>query len=512
MPKKYLYLFVLAVIVSLLFRLLAIQNYNFAFTWDQARDLIDLRRLVFGHTPLLVGPTTGLTGVFVGPFWYYFNALPFLLSQGDPASAVIWLIASYLSAAVFIFWQYRKFFPFNLFFALLFVFASIYFHTTHYSLNPNLLPIFFLILFTILPQITTKTHPRNILFLGIFVGFGLQVEAAMAIIFLPLVLFSFFLKQQKVKQYVIFLLGLFLTLIPQIIYEFRHQFSMSKLVLNQLTGQQDYLTNPLTLSEKFIDLLNNFTTSLGFTFGLPWIIVATILVTASVFICLHLKQVSPYLRTIFLSLLAFYPLAFIFYLIYPFRIYLWYLHSLGVIYIFILSLFLYLLFQYHLWSKILTIIFLSTFLIWGGNWQLNFIKNASRQSDNPSNLSNRLSIIDWIYKEAAREGFRVYTYSPAVEDRPFHYLFWWYGTKTYRYQPSSVAIQPDSPHYLPDNDRYWTKIKSLGNQSLTFLIFEPGDHQLYSRANWLKQFQKLCLLETKDFPFQITVEKRATCD
>src|SRR3989344_7066754 len=99
MPKKYLYLFVFAISVNLLLRLLAIQNYNFAFTWDQARDLIDLRRLVFGYTPLLVGPTTGLTGVFVGPFWYYFNAPPFFLSRGDPSSVVIWLIASYLLTA-----------------------------------------------------------------------------------------------------------------------------------------------------------------------------------------------------------------------------------------------------------------------------------------------------------------------------------------------------------------------------------------------------------------------------
>src|SRR3989344_2390151 len=99
MSRKYLYLFLILLFFSFFLRLLAIANYNFAFTWDQARDLIDLRRLVFGHTPLLVGPTTGLTGVFVGPFWYYFNAPPFFLSQGDPSSVVIWLIASYLLTA-----------------------------------------------------------------------------------------------------------------------------------------------------------------------------------------------------------------------------------------------------------------------------------------------------------------------------------------------------------------------------------------------------------------------------
>ncbi len=198
MIKKYLFpLFVTLLLANLALRLLAITGYNFAFTWDQARDLIDLRRLVFGHHPLLVGPTTGLTGVFLGPFWYYLNSIGFWISGGNPASLIITEITAFLLSGIFIYRYLRKFPPFNFIFSLLFLFSPLYFHTTHYSLNPNLLPIFFLLIFLFLPGFNQKTKLVRFIFFGVFVGLGLQVEAAMAIIFIPFVLGFFFFNHLK---------------------------------------------------------------------------------------------------------------------------------------------------------------------------------------------------------------------------------------------------------------------------------------------------------------------------
>ena len=61
-------------------------NYNFPFTMDQSRDMLDIRQIVVSLHPTLIGPTTSINGVFLGPFYYYFNVIPYFLSGGDPAS------------------------------------------------------------------------------------------------------------------------------------------------------------------------------------------------------------------------------------------------------------------------------------------------------------------------------------------------------------------------------------------------------------------------------------------
>ncbi len=91
-------LLIVAVIIILLsgwVRYAQVANYNFPFTTDQARDMLDLRQLVVGLNPVLVGPTTSINGVFLGPSYYYFNVIPFFIGQGDPAFLVYWNIFLY---------------------------------------------------------------------------------------------------------------------------------------------------------------------------------------------------------------------------------------------------------------------------------------------------------------------------------------------------------------------------------------------------------------------------------
>src|SRR3989344_2165305 len=91
-------IFIVIFIISLLLRFLTVLNYNFPFTMDQGRDMLDIRNVVNGLNPTLIGPTTSINGVYLGPFWYYFNVIPYLVGQGDPATLVYWMIAWYMLA------------------------------------------------------------------------------------------------------------------------------------------------------------------------------------------------------------------------------------------------------------------------------------------------------------------------------------------------------------------------------------------------------------------------------
>jgi hypothetical protein len=513
MFKKVSIVVALILILNIVLRLLPLQNYHFAFTWDQARDVIDLRRLVFGHHPLLVGPTTGLTGVFLGPFWYYLNAPLYILMRGDPVSLVVTEIIIYLSAGIFTYLHFKKFRPFNLILSFTFLFTPLYFHTTHYSLNPNLLPPFFLVIFVLLPEFTSKTIWQKFLFFGVLIGLSLQIEAAMAVMFFPVVFVYLFIHRLPWQKITSLTLGFLVTLIPQFLYELVHHFPMTRLLLNQFTGKQDYLTNKLSSSSKFLDLVSNYKQSLSFAFQIPWYIPAIFLSIFLVYLLKQRAEIPEKLKKVLQLMLLFFPLSFFFYLIYPFRIYLWYLHSLGIIYVFVCSLSIYIATKINNKSSvgfITGVLFFSFLFLHGTLWQINYVKENSFPSTNASSLNNRLAVINWIYQKANKQGFEVYTYSPAVYDLQSNYLFWWYGNQL-GYRPNTVSFQKETSHYLPDNQLYWTNTLDLKPKHFTFLIFEPGTQPLYPKETWLTQFTDLCIQETKQFDFQTQASAYLPC-
>ena len=73
----------LIIIVGTVNRLLGIISGNFGFTHDQGRDLLAADSILRGNATL-IGPTTGLAGLFHGPLWYYLLAFLSFLGQGDP--------------------------------------------------------------------------------------------------------------------------------------------------------------------------------------------------------------------------------------------------------------------------------------------------------------------------------------------------------------------------------------------------------------------------------------------
>ncbi len=65
--KEYLFLYLILIIGSLL-RLQGVFTNSFAFTYDVGRDMLALWDIVYVHNITLIGPTTGIPGVFYGPW------------------------------------------------------------------------------------------------------------------------------------------------------------------------------------------------------------------------------------------------------------------------------------------------------------------------------------------------------------------------------------------------------------------------------------------------------------
>jgi len=501
-------------IITLIFRVLEVWGGNFAFTMDQGRDMVDLRHMVVTRTPRLVGPTTSINGVLLGPFWYYFNLIPFVATGGDPVAIVIWQIIWYQIAAVLLWLTLKKIDEkLAIISASLFLLMPMGFNISRYFWNANSMPMFTALFFALLFFTLLKPTRNRIISLGVLSGLSMQIEAAFGILFFPVAIIILFLKKSKFKDYLFAFFGFFITLVPQILFEFRHGFIMTKIFIKEFTAKGDMLGEKLSLVERIVDRKNQFEGILYTTNHLHPNIVLVIYILSALFLIIKFKnilkdkygliKISPFLFIVFSA---------IFYLIFPQQLKNWYTLGLSVPFVLCLSFFIWeLIKQKNIIIKLFAYSFCIFTLLFTVNEQYKYISGSlGIVSDNKSNYANELAEIDWVYEKAAGNAFKIYSYLPSVYDYPYHFLFWFYGTKKYGYQPSDIAYLPNQAEYIKDVDKLFIKRKSFNASNNTFLIVEE-DEDPKRRDAWLGNFSSLCVIDKQVFPWHAEVRMLGNC-
>src|SRR5260370_38656583 len=106
MKKMYL-LLLLIILIGAFLRVFGIATNSFAFTYDVGRDMLALQQIVYHHKIPLIGFTTGMPGIFYGPWWYYLLVPSFALSGGNP-QFVAYFIALTGIATIFLMYMIGK--------------------------------------------------------------------------------------------------------------------------------------------------------------------------------------------------------------------------------------------------------------------------------------------------------------------------------------------------------------------------------------------------------------------
>ncbi|MBU1199945.1 hypothetical protein KJ953_00245 [Patescibacteria group bacterium] len=405
MVKKFsIILVILTLLFSSLIRTIEVSNNNFAFTSDQARDMLDIRHMVVSKIPKIVGPTTSINGVFLGPFWYYFNLPAFIIGHGNPATLVYWNIFCYQLTG-FLIWLYfkKKNQTLAVVTSILFLLMPTGFSVTRYVWNANPMPMFTALFLLLVFDIIYKPSKIKKISLGIISGLFLQVEAAFAIIFLPFSLILLSKQKHKLNNIKHFLFGFLPTLIPQVIFELRHNFIMTKTFFNEFTGSSDMLGNNLSLITKITDRFLNFKNQLSGTLYLGTNLVLLLFVLAILFFIYqsktNLKNTNKQANQLFLISFYFLITSALFYLIFPNKLKHWYLFGLSTPFVFIFaSLFAQISKLKNKLPAILLIVLFSISLVNLIQQHTQIIKNeVFVKSTNPSNFANRLENIDIIY-------------------------------------------------------------------------------------------------------------------
>ncbi len=501
--------------ISLLIKILSVWGNNIPITYDQGRDLVDLRQMIVTHTPRLVGPTTSINGVLLGPFYYYFLLLPFIIFGGNPMALMFWQIIWFQISVVLLWLVLRK--KSRVLANVVGILLSLLptgFYTARYFWNANVMPIFTILFIAALIYLLEKRTLKRSFLVGFISGLSLQIEAAFGIIFFPFALVYLLFKRFPIKKLLALFIGFLITLLPQVLFELRHGFIMTKILFDQVTGRGDMLGTKLSLSERLtergkllIDIVRN-------TSHIPMevlnIIYPSLIIFGIIYILKKKKNIfSDTAITISLFLFVF---SCVFYLIFPMQVKGWYILSLTIpLVIFFAVIFekIYIINSFGKLLVFLVILFTITNTLKAHYEYLR--NNLQKPSNDPSSLINEIQAVDWVYQEANGEAFKTYSYLPAIYDYSFQYLFWWYGTKEYGYQPEEISYLPNQPIYIQNGELAWTKKKTTKEGTPVFLIIQ-GDSEHSERFDlWMGNFSKLCQVKEKVIIDSLKVSKLSSC-
>lgn len=162
-------------LVGAIFRLYKISEYM-TFLGDEGRDVIIVRRIFTELHPPLIGPGTSVGGMYLGPLYYYFMAIPLALAGFSPVGPAVMIAVLGLITIAFVWWVGRLWFDkkVGLIAAGLYAISPTVIYFSRSSWNPNIMPFFaFLCVYSIW-EVWKRNKFNWLIVLGISFAFVLQ--------------------------------------------------------------------------------------------------------------------------------------------------------------------------------------------------------------------------------------------------------------------------------------------------------------------------------------------------
>ncbi len=492
LKKEYLFLLLIIILGSYI-RLAGIANNTFAYTYDVGRDLLAVSNILTTHKISLIGPTTGLEGVFYGPWWYLIILPFFVLSRGDPQWITGLMAFLGIAAIPLIYYLGKKiggvFTATAL--ALTLAVCQPISTLTGQIWSPNISPPFIVITFIILYKIYSDKKPNywNYFWLGLVTTLIQEMGIVFGVIFLSGIILSLVVNIRnkfRIKDIPSFLLGVFVILSPRILFEFRHNFLMSKAFLHFLSAGEPGQNVSIFIrgADRFNLLLNDFNYTFGFSSVLWTALFIIIIILALV---LYYKKADLILKKMINSFLSVIAVFFIALTLFRHEIWPHYLVSLPIVFI-LLFIFSLGLIAKNIKNYILPSIIILILVILNVNFVGiidNFTNTAPKLKD-IAVYANQVEVLDYVYSQSAGRNFKYVVYTPPVHDYTYRYLFQWYGPYKYHYLPSDKA-------------------------SLAFFILEPDKSNPKRLSDWLKSRENDGnIIKSKTFYSGIIVQTRIT--
>ena len=453
-------------------RLNGILSNSFAFTYDVGRDMLAAENIVVNHKITLIGQTTGVEGIFYGPWWHLVLSIPFFISSGNPQGVaffmgiigIITILLGYIIGkkigGVFL----------GITFTSLISVSPLMVSSSSQIWNPNLIPILsVLVLLVLYPLFSDRKNGAyrliNFLLLGLLLGLIVDMEIVFGILFflgISASLIVILRKKLTIREVALFLSGLLFIFSPRIIFEIRHNYLMTKTFIGAFSSgliSARHLSVFGALFSKIVSLFDLWSATLAGQNSIGGFILVAFIFLSLLFFYKKIESTQKkFLQTILIVIATFLiGLTFFNQAVWPH-----YLVGLPVLYILLFSLTINAIRIILKKSWIISSVLIILFLINLNPVQvINNIKKPLWEG-NSAVYRNQIAVLDYIYKDAGGKDFKYIVYTPAVYDYPYRYLFSWYGRKKYGYIP----VQ--------------------GNTKLLYVILEPDYDLPFRLKDWLK--------------------------
>lgn len=428
-PVIYIFLF-LTLLLALFVRVYRTEAL-LGFYYDQGRDAMVIWRLWNEGKFFLIGPVTGLAGIFLGPFYYYLIAPFYLISGGDPVLPAVFLAFLSTIAIYFLYLLGKEFQDrtTGLIAAVIGGFSYYIVTASRWLSNPTpILLVSVLLLFSMWKIIKGKSKKWWIAIVFL-IGVSLHFEAASAVFYLPMILVFAAWQKKNLPDKKVFLISsaVFLgTLFPQILFNFRHGNILFKNFTRMFMEDESFKLS-------FWQVLS---TRMGYFWAvfhskiLPGLEI-WVLVISAIVLRISIERKKEFNKSA-LTLLAIFlgipMLGFIFFQGNFGNIYDYYMTGYYLPIILLFSLGLAKLLKTN-WGRVIILIFFALFFARNGT---HIKKNITVGIAGPTHitLGNELQAVDWVFKDAEGRGeFNVDVYVPPVIPHSYDYLFHWQATK-----------------------------------------------------------------------------------
>lgn len=421
------------------------------FYYDQGRDALIIWDLWHKGKTFLIGPTTGIEGIFLGPLYYYLITPFYILGQGNPVFPATFLaIMNTLSIALLFYIGLNYFNVWVGLLATLFSALSFTNLMSHRWLsNPNPLTLISTLILLCLFKLT-QNKPKYFPIICLLIGLGLQFEAASAIFFIPSLLITLIIFRKNIKiNLMSIMLGLSLfgaTLLPQLVFDFRHDHILTKAFYSFLIERRSFVQSPLSIIGPrlsfYLDALNNQFFPGYLVLGTFWLIILVLLIKKNKYVNICLIWIlTPLIILLLYTGNNGYVWGYYFTGIYP---------ILFLLVAVLLSR-----------SKIISIVFLSLFLLINIPRISDYLFQPLTSMTHVT-LGTSLAAVDWVRKDAGNKNFNVDVYVPPVVPYAYDYLFLWRGKPSDQKEQFLYTIyEVDIPH--PERLQVWlNRQKGIG--------------------------------------------------
>ena len=257
----------LILIIAGFSRLYKIDQYM-NFLGDEGRDALMIQRILVDHDFPLLGPTTSVGNIYLGPLYYYMMTIPMAIFWLNPVAAAVMVAVLGILTIGLVYFFARAWFgklP-AILSAFLYAVSPVNIINSRSSWNPSPLPFFTLVAILGLYLSRKRENFRWFILTGVSLAFAVQMHY-LAFILLP-IFFIFWIYQllskPKIKYFWQGTLGAILAflflMLPLVIFDFKYKFlnyhAISALFTTQGgTVNFNIFTNLLRMISVYQDLL-----------------------------------------------------------------------------------------------------------------------------------------------------------------------------------------------------------------------------------------------------------------